>query len=153
MLTDSAVALADVVVDGGDLYWSESRPQEGGRTAIVRRDPRGDVTDVVPEEFNSRSRVHEYGGGSYAVRDGVVVSMRFEDQRVYRIENGETTPITPPSEDRYADFVMHGDTVICVRERHGGGGDLSTPWWPSRLMGRGPPWSSLTVMTSLRALE
>jgi hypothetical protein len=57
------------------------------------------------------------------VRDGVVVSMRFEDQRVYRIENGETTPITPPSEDRYADFVMHGDTVICVRERHGGGGE------------------------------
>jgi len=123
MLTDSAVALADVVVDGGDLYWSESRPKEGGRTAIVRRDPQGDVTDAVPVGFNSRSRVHEYGGGSYAVRDGVVVSCSFEDQRVYRIDNGETTPITPPSTDRYADFVIHDDMVICVRERHGGGGE------------------------------
>jgi dipeptidyl aminopeptidase/acylaminoacyl peptidase len=57
------------------------------------------------------------------VRDGVVVSCGFKDQRVYRIESGETTPITPPSEDRYADFVIHGATVICVRERHGGRGE------------------------------
>ena len=82
MLTDSVIALADVVVDGGDLYWSESRPQEGGRTAAVKRDADGKITDAVPKGFNSRSRVHEYGGGSYAVYDGIVVSCSFEDQRV-----------------------------------------------------------------------
>jgi dipeptidyl aminopeptidase/acylaminoacyl peptidase len=122
LLTDSAVALADVVVDGEDLYWSESRPQEDGRTAIVSRNALGDVADITPDGFNSRSRVHEYGGGSYVVREGIVVSCRFEDQRVYRIEDGEAVPITPlppiPAGDRYADFVFHNDMVICVRERH-----------------------------------
>ena len=63
MLTESAVGLSAVEVDGDNLYWSESRPQEGGRTAIVMRDSHGEITDAVPEGFNSRSRVHEYGGG------------------------------------------------------------------------------------------
>ena len=139
MLTGSAVALADVVVDGRDIYWSESRPQEGGRTAIVRRDAWGEITDVVPEGFNSRSRVHEYGGASYAVGDGVVVSCSFEDQRVYRIESGEATPITPPSTDRYADFVFHGETVICVRERHGDGSEPVNSLVAFPLDGSGSP--------------
>ena len=122
MLTESAIGLGEVVVDGDDLYWSESRAQEGGRSAIVRRDAYGEIKDMVPEGFNSRSRVHEYGGGSYAVRNGVIVSSDFDDQRVYRIENGRAVPITPlpasPAGDRYADFVFHGHMVICVRERH-----------------------------------
>ncbi len=92
LLTDSAVALADVVVDDGDLYWSESRPHEDGRTAIVSRNTRGDVADVTPDGFNSRSRVHEYGGGSYVVREGIVVSCSFQDQRVYRTEDSEAVP-------------------------------------------------------------
>ncbi len=122
MLTESAIGLGEVVVDGADLYWSESRAQEGGRSVIARRDAYGEIKDMVPEGFNSRSRVHEYGGGSYAVRNGVIVSSDFDDQRVYRIEDGRAVPITPepasPSGDRYADFVFHGHMVICVRERH-----------------------------------
>jgi len=122
MLTESAVGLRDVVVDGSNLFWSESRAQEGGRTAIVMHDSHGEITDAVPEGFNSRSRVHEYGGGFYAVRDDVMISCNFEDQRVYRIVDGVATPITPqpdtPAGDRYADFAFHGDVIICVRERH-----------------------------------
>jgi hypothetical protein len=72
LLTDSAVALADVVVDVEDLYWSESRPQEDGRTAIVSRNALGDVADITPDGFNSRSRVHEYGGGSWSHHDRTV---------------------------------------------------------------------------------
>jgi dipeptidyl aminopeptidase/acylaminoacyl peptidase len=78
--------------------------------------------DVVPEGFNARSRAHEYGGGSYAVRDGVLISCDFTDQRLYRFDNGRPVAITPepkiPAGDRYADFAFHGDRVICVRERH-----------------------------------
>jgi dipeptidyl aminopeptidase/acylaminoacyl peptidase len=122
MLTESAIGVGDIVVDGVDLYWSESRAQEGGRSAIVRCDADGEIKDMVPEGFNSRSRVHEYGGGSYAVSDGVIVSSDFEDQRVYRVEDGRAVPITPepesPAGDRYADFVFHGDVMISVREHH-----------------------------------
>ncbi len=122
MLTEAGVGLGGVSTDGGDLYWLEGRALEGGRQALVRRTGHGVVEDVVPASFNSRSRVHEYGGGSYAVRDGVIVSCDFEDQRVYRIEEGGVFPITPepktPAGDRFADFVFHGDRIVCVRERH-----------------------------------
>ena len=122
MLTEAGTPVGGVKTDGGDLYWTESRALEGGRIAIVRKDAHGVVADVVPEGFNSRSRVHEYGGGSYAVRDGVLISCDFADQRVYRIEGGVATVITPepkvPAGDRYGDFEFHGDRVICVRERH-----------------------------------
>ncbi|MDJ0925156.1 MAG: prolyl oligopeptidase family serine peptidase [Acidimicrobiia bacterium] len=122
MLTEAGVSLAGVSSDGGDVYWLEGRPLEGGRQALVRRDTHGVISDATPETINSRSRVHEYGGGSYAVRDGLVVSCHFDDQRVYRINGEDPVPITPepklPRGDRYADFAFHGDRLICVRERH-----------------------------------
>lgn len=122
MLTEAGVPLGGVQTDGGDLYWIESRALEGGRTVIVRRDVHGVIADAVPAGFNSRSQVHEYGGGSYAAKDGVLISCDFADQRVYRIDDGEAVPITPepklPAGDRYGDFAFHGDRVICVRERH-----------------------------------
>jgi dipeptidyl aminopeptidase/acylaminoacyl peptidase len=56
------------------------------------------------------------------VHDGAVISCSFDDQRVYRLADGNATPITPEPDsraaDRYADFVFHDDVVICVREVH-----------------------------------
>ena len=77
-------------LDGEDLYWVEMRPQEGARNVIVRRTSDGDVRDVTPEPFNVRTRVHEYGGLSFWVKDGVVLFANFADQRVYRQEPGGT---------------------------------------------------------------
>ena len=65
LTTQNAVGLRSVRLDGDDLYWIESRPEEGGRRAIVKRDADGNVSDAIPAEFSSRTRVHEYGGGSY----------------------------------------------------------------------------------------
>ena len=122
MLTHAGIGLGEVAADGPDLYWVESRPTEAGRSVIVRWTADGTIEDVSPPGFNSRTRVHEYGGGAYAVRNGIVVSASFQDQRVYRLDGAEPRPITPepdlPAGDRYADFVFHGDLVICVRERH-----------------------------------
>lgn len=122
MLSEAGIPLREIATDSGDLYWIESRAVEDGRQAIVRRDGHGNVSDAVPAGFNARTRAHEYGGGSYAVRGGVVVASNFDDQRVYRIEEGVATPITKepklPAGDRFADFVFAGDRIICVRERH-----------------------------------
>jgi dipeptidyl aminopeptidase/acylaminoacyl peptidase len=110
--------------DGGHLYWAESRPAEGGRTVVVRRSPAGEVSDVTPTGFDARTRVHEYGGGAYAVRDGEVFFANFADQRLYRHVPGEDPrPITPepalPAALRYADFTFGDRFLICVGERHG----------------------------------
>ncbi len=111
-------------VDGDAVYWLEMRPAEDGRYALVRRAPDGTIADVLPAPWSARTLVHEYGGGSYVVRDGVVLFTHFDDQRVYRIDGGEPVPVTPeppaPRAHRYADFDVSrdGSTVWAVRERH-----------------------------------
>jgi dipeptidyl aminopeptidase/acylaminoacyl peptidase len=107
--------------DGADLYWSELRPDEGGRIVVCRRDASGRIADVTPAGFNTRSRVHEYGGGHYAVSDGTVYFTNYSDQRLYRQDaDGAPRAITPAADIRHAD--MHVDLrrgkVIAVREDH-----------------------------------
>ena len=119
--------LSGVQLDGGDIYWLEGRPQERGRSALVRWTADGSIADVVPSDFNVRTRVHEYGGGAYIVRDGTVYCVNFSDQRVYRIAAADplsstTAPaaLTPPGSWRYADFEVdvRRRRLICVREDH-----------------------------------
>jgi dipeptidyl aminopeptidase/acylaminoacyl peptidase len=77
--------LAEVRPDGGDLYVLESRPEEAGRVALLRLTGDGVVTDVAPD-LSVRSRVHEYGGGAYAVRDGRIVLTDFPDGRLLTMD-------------------------------------------------------------------
>ncbi len=124
LVTAASIRYNDSVeCDGGDVYWVESRPNEGGRSAIVRRSADGIVADASPAGFNARTRAHEYGGGAYAVHDGVVYAASFEDQRLYRFRpGGQPEPITPipdiPAGLRYADFTFGDGYLIAVRERH-----------------------------------
>jgi dipeptidyl aminopeptidase/acylaminoacyl peptidase len=119
IITD-AVRLGPGRLDGAETYWLESRPQEGGRTVIVRRDASGSISDVIPPEFNARDRVHEYGGGACIADRGTVYFSNFRDDCVYRLDSaGEPRPITGGSGLRYADFVVdRSRRLICVREDH-----------------------------------
>ncbi|MEV0759065.1 prolyl oligopeptidase family serine peptidase [Nocardia sp. NPDC050435] len=127
-VVSAAVRLGEVRVDGPDVYWSEGRPSEGGRTQIVRRTPDGTCTDLLPESLNARTAVHEYGGAAWWIRDGVFFVVDWDDQRLYRIEpGGEPVALTPepavPRGDRYADGAFGpGGTVVAVREHHPVGG-------------------------------
>ena len=107
--------------DGDDLYWSELRPYEAGRIVVCHRRPDGSISDVTPQGFNARTRVHEYGGGHYAVKDGTVYFTNFKDQRLYRQEHGGTPrPITPDADVRHADMEVDAGRgrLIAVREDH-----------------------------------
>ena len=112
--------------DGAEIYWLEGRPAEGGRYALMRRHTDGAIVEVTPPEFNVRTRVHEYGGGAYLVRDGVVYCVNFTDQRVYRIAAGRPPEaITPAGAFLYADFELDArrHRLICVREDQRGTGE------------------------------
>jgi dipeptidyl aminopeptidase/acylaminoacyl peptidase len=123
-----ATALAEVWVDGADILWVEGRPSEAGRRILVRRAPDGTIRDVTPAAFNVRNRVHEYGGGSLVVADGVVVFSYFGDGRLYRQRTDGSdapTPITPEGEWRYADLRLDAgrSQLLAVREDHTGQGE------------------------------
>jgi dipeptidyl aminopeptidase/acylaminoacyl peptidase len=120
------IGLEQARFDGDDLYWIERRSQEGGRKVIVRRSADGQVTDVIPALMNARTRVHEYGGGDYAVADGILVFSNFTDQRLYLQHPGcEPTPLTPAAEMRYADgrIDRRRHLLFCVREDHSSPGE------------------------------
>jgi dipeptidyl aminopeptidase/acylaminoacyl peptidase len=113
----------------GAVWWAEGRPQEGGRAALMRRTAAGSIEEVTPPGANARTRVHEYGGGSWALAaPDLALFVEFADQRLYRQRPGEApVALTPEPESpaalRYADFDVSPDrrTVVCVRELHGEG--------------------------------
>lgn len=101
------VGLEQVRLDGDEVYWIERRSQEGGRKIIVRRSPDGQVADITPAGFNARTRVHEYGGGDYAVSNGMIIFSNFTDQRLYVQNLGlEPRSLTPAADMRYADGII-----------------------------------------------
>jgi dipeptidyl aminopeptidase/acylaminoacyl peptidase len=112
-------SLDEVRVDGRDTYWLSGRPSEGGRTALVAHDGVSS-REVLSAPWDVRTRVHEYGGGAYAVHDGTVVFSHAADDRVHRLDPGasEPRPITPAGQWRFGGLVLHGDHVYAVREDH-----------------------------------
>src|SRR5215469_13222990 len=106
---------------GGEVWWQEGRPEEGGRVTVVHRAAGGKLTDVLPAPWNARTRVHEYGGRSYlpvprasvrppsaggrAPRGHAIVFANYADQRLYvaGAEAGDGKqapyPITPDAAD------------------------------------------------------
>jgi dipeptidyl aminopeptidase/acylaminoacyl peptidase len=120
MMTGQTTSLKEPGSDGKTIYWLEGRPAEGGRTTLIRLD-RETRTELTPNPFDVGSRVHEYGSGAWAARDGVVIVSSRTDNRLYRI-TGDAAPeaITPEGPWRYADLVIdraHA-RIIAVREDH-----------------------------------
>ena len=116
-----SVRLNQIVIDGRDILWSEMRPQEGGRSGLMSLTEEGQAVDMIPANFNARTRVHEYGGGDFAAHAGTIYFSNFEDQRVYRrLPGGETQPLTPSTGMRYADFVVdhRRALLVAIREEH-----------------------------------
>ncbi len=125
LLVAGAVGLHEVQADGEDLWWDEGRPAEGGRVQLVRRSPDGATTDVLPDDYAARTRVHEYGGGAWRVHDGTVYFSNWSDQRLHRLDpGGEPVPLTPEG-CRYADMDIapDGAWLVAVREDHRGAGE------------------------------
>ena len=113
------------VTDGGrTVWWSESRPAQGGRTTVLRRTGDGPVVEVLPAELDARTRVHDYGGRCWLPHDGGLVTSDLRDQRLWLVDaDGGARALTADSglTDRYAEpLLLPGGThVLCVRERVG----------------------------------
>lgn len=122
---------------GAEAWWTEPRPTEAGRRALVRRLADGTERSVLPAPWNVRSRVIEYGGrpwtGAERPAGGpLVVFVNFTDQRLYAYEpdapGAEPRPLTPVSDLggglRWVDPQLHVERgeVWCVLEEFTGEG-------------------------------
>ncbi|MGP9682375.1 dipeptidyl-peptidase 5 [Brachybacterium sp. AOP3-A1-3] len=131
LLATGGTRLGTPQLVGDALWWTEGIATEGGRLAIVRSPgpvalplapplaehgaapadiSSADPVTVLPAPYNARSRVHEYGGTSWAALPGtetpaapdgaeeapLVVFVNFEDQRVHAFREGEQPrPLSP----------------------------------------------------------
>ncbi|HEX9031375.1 MAG TPA: prolyl oligopeptidase family serine peptidase [Streptosporangiaceae bacterium] len=61
----SRLRVAFPTVIGESTWWQEDRPDEGGRTTVMRSDSGGEPVPLLPAPWAARTRVHEYGGIAY----------------------------------------------------------------------------------------
>jgi len=123
-LVSGAIGISEICVDGADIWWAESRPDEDGRIAVMRA-CEGEIKEITPADAYVRSLVHEYGGGAWWVHAGTLFYVDASDQRLRKITPGfEPVSLTPESTTergrRYSDgrATPDGQWYICVQECH-----------------------------------
>jgi dipeptidyl aminopeptidase/acylaminoacyl peptidase len=123
-ITEGAAGVGEVVVDGDDIWWSESRPTERGRNALMRRAADGTIAEVTPPDVNVRTRVHEYGGGAWWVQDGVLVYAELVWPPLAKLVDGRQTILVQEAGVRFADGRLSADGrwYLAVRETLPAGG-------------------------------
>ncbi|SIT77554.1 prolyl oligopeptidase family serine peptidase [Microbacterium sp. RU33B] len=126
-LSAEAVSAASPRLDGArfvgdEIWWGETVAEEAGRGAVRRRGADG-IVDVLPAPWSARSRVHEYGGGSWtATDDGALVFVEKTDQRVWMVREGDSpVALTPEGADvRFGGLSWQRGRLLAVRETHDG---------------------------------
>lgn len=119
LIVAGSIGLGQVKLDGDRVYWSESRPTEGGRSVVMQWSG-GQTTEITPTPFNVRTRVHEYGGNAFTVIDDAVYFSNFVDQQLYRQADGEPIALTTLEKMRYTDVILDAQRqrLLAVREDH-----------------------------------
>lgn len=114
LISKEVVTFLDMQADEKALYWTELHPTEKGRMALVRYTPEEGEKPLL-KEYSVRSRVHEYGGGSFCLYKGSVIFSNDQDYQLYSLDGTNIKPLTFTPDCRYAD----GSGLIWVGEKEG----------------------------------
>jgi dipeptidyl aminopeptidase/acylaminoacyl peptidase len=121
----AAVPLSEPRVDGEDIYWIEGRPLERGRGVIMLRRADSTPTCVTKDPFDARTQVHSYGGGAYAVENGIIYFVNYSDGQIYRQTGADAAPaqITSSRSAFFADLCVdrRRNRLIAVKEERPNG--------------------------------
>jgi dipeptidyl aminopeptidase/acylaminoacyl peptidase len=125
----AASPLFEVRCHQGKIYWATRRSREGGRQVVMQYNPDNQQSHcLTPEGFSAQSRVHEYGGGCYAVGANAVFFVNGADQCIYQqtLDSDEPIAITKAGA-RYGDITVAqgGDFLVVVREQHNDNGVIN----------------------------
>ena len=118
-----AVSLGFAGSHRGTLLWTEGRPAEKGRSALMAWTGAGTPREFVGPDVDVRSRVHEYGGTPWCAAGDRLVWSEARDQRLrVREADGHVRVLTPEG-CRYADAralpgAAEGRFIVAVREDH-----------------------------------
>lgn len=135
-LAKSGKGPAELAYDQSSYWWGEARSDEGGRCAMMRQNAATETAkpvEITPPDANVRTRVHEYGGGAFSVKNDVLYYSDDSDARLRRIDtkkgygaDAQVELLSPEPENkrslRYADGNPSPNQkwYVCVREKHNG---------------------------------
>jgi dipeptidyl aminopeptidase/acylaminoacyl peptidase len=103
LIVSDSISIDEAKLTENSIFYIERRPQEAGRCVIVEVSD-GTAHDILPAPFSARSRVHEYGGGSYCVDGDLIFFINDSDQEIYCIKNRQLNRVTSAENSRFADF-------------------------------------------------
>lgn len=127
LVAGNSPKLSDVQIHDGRVFWVQGLPNEKGRSAIMVHN--GDKHHcILPRPLSTKSKVHEYGGGSYTIAGNTVYFVLADDQRVYSGDFSnpdifKPEALTPEDESiRFANLVFseNHSCIFAVCERHCG---------------------------------
>ncbi len=131
MISNSIIALGEISIDNDNIYWSEMRPSENGRTLLMCLNNNGEAKELLPKQFNIRNKVHEYGGGSFTVNNGKLFFIDSKKHGIFKIqidkkiENIIPELIFEKDNMLFADFIYDdvNDCLFSVAEDQSGKGE------------------------------
>jgi len=118
-LVENKIQFDFIKADSNQLYWSESRPAEQGRCVIVNLE--NPEVDLIPVPYSAKSRVHEYGGGSFCFNGDTIYFVNEKDQQIYsRSSDSNISQLTHEIDCRFADLEVNTkcQSILAVCERH-----------------------------------
>ena len=120
LASGKSLRLMQPLAHAGWTYWVESRPAEQGRCVLMRSKPDQAPQSLLPPPFSAHSRVHEYGGGAYAVQNDSIAFVNDADQQLYLLAGDKVQQLTAVPGSRFGDlrFDTRHQRLICVREQH-----------------------------------
>ncbi|SEJ89074.1 S9 family peptidase [Pseudomonas sp. NFR16] len=111
----AGVDFAELCVGPAGLFWNEFRPQDAA--SRIWRWSDGVTTCLTPDGFSARSRVYEYGGGSFCLSDEAVVFVNEADQQIYLQPFDTKVPHALTHGDkRYGDVRFGFGQILAVEE-------------------------------------
>ncbi|WP_409321510.1 S9 family peptidase [Pseudomonas monteilii] len=109
---------AELKASADGLFWIEFRPADGA--CRIWHWLYHQARCLTPDGFSVRSRVYEYGGGSFCLGGDGLVFVNEKDQQVYTqpLDDSQPRALTQDASCRYGDVQWHDSQVLAVEERH-----------------------------------
>ncbi|WP_448649553.1 S9 family peptidase [Pseudomonas corrugata] len=112
----AGIDFAELQVGPLGLFWNEYRPEDGA--CRIWQWQGTQARCLTPDGFSARSRVYEYGGGSFCLGDDGVLFVNDADQQLYRQSLSGEMPVALTSGDcRYGDLSFAAGQVLAVEEQ------------------------------------
>ena len=119
-VASSQISFGHLQVEEETVFWTESRPLEKGRLALMKKGKNLPTIELFPS-MNIQSKVHEYGGGAFSVKKDLLIFFDQKSSSLY-MQKGRSDPICllQHSAKRWADFSISPDLnkMVCICEDH-----------------------------------